>query len=175
MSEKKSKQQKPGMSRRRFLTYTIASTGGFLASGVLFPMIRFAVDPLLQKGTDTKFVDVGPVEEFGSKPKSVEFRIKRKDGWYMKEGGEKSTAWVAKHGTEILALSPVCKHLGCTVKWEGGGHLNQFYCPCHGGLYTKDGVNVPGTPPNEPLDTYAYKVENGRLLLGPITKRGGGA
>ncbi|PTX59922.1 menaquinol-cytochrome c reductase iron-sulfur subunit [Melghirimyces profundicolus] len=174
MSEKES-QRKPGMSRRRFLTYTIASTGGFLASGVLYPMIRFAVDPLLQKGTETEFEDVGPVEEFGKEPKKVEFFIKRKDGWYQKEGGEKATAWVLKIGGEILALSPICKHLGCTVKWEGGGFQNQFYCPCHGGLYTKDGINVPGTPPNAPLDTYETKVEGGRLLLGPIKQRGGGA
>ncbi|MFC4078071.1 QcrA and Rieske domain-containing protein [Salinithrix halophila] len=163
------------MSRRKFLTYTIASTAGFLASGVLYPMVRFAVDPLLQKGTDTKFVDVGSVNEFGKDPKSVEFRIERKDGWYKKEGGEKATAWVLKHGGEILALSPICKHLGCTVKWEGGGKTNIFYCPCHGGEYTKDGVNIPGTPPNAPLDVYASKIEGDRLLLGPIKQRGGGA
>lgn len=172
MSEKKNQPKKPGISRRKFLTYTIASTGGFLASGVLFPMIRFAIDPLLQKGTDTEFVDIGPVEEFSDKPKSVEFHIKRKDGWYEPEGGEKATAWVMKSGAEVLALSPICKHLGCTVNWEGGGNPNHFYCPCHGGLYTKDGVNVPGTPPNGPLDVYASKVEGGRLLLGPIKQRG---
>ncbi|SDW59535.1 menaquinol-cytochrome c reductase iron-sulfur subunit [Marininema mesophilum] len=170
MSE--NKQAKPGMSRRKFLTYTIASTAGFLGSGMLFPMVRFAIDPLLQKGSDTKFVDIGTVSEFGSKPKAVEFRIQRKDGWYQEKGGEKATAWVLKEGSEILALSPICKHLGCTVKWEGGGRTNVFYCPCHGGEYTKDGVNVPGTPPPKPLDVYATKIEGGRLLLGAVKERG---
>ncbi|OYD09706.1 ubiquinol-cytochrome c reductase iron-sulfur subunit [Paludifilum halophilum] len=174
MSEKQKQPKKPGISRRRFLTYTIASTGGFLASGMLYPMIRFAIDPLLQKGSDTEFVDVGPVNEFGTEPKSVSFNIKRKDGWYEPKGGEPATAWVTKNGDQILALSPVCKHLGCTVKWEGGGKQDHYYCPCHGGLYTKDGTNVPGTPPNEPLDEYESRVEGGRLLLGPV-KKGGGA
>jgi menaquinol-cytochrome c reductase iron-sulfur subunit len=171
VSEKK--EQKPSISRRRFLTYSIASTAGFLASGVLYPMVRFAIDPLLQKGSDTKFVDVGPVDEFGPQPKSVEFHIQRKEGWYKKPGGEKATAWVMKTGSDILALSPICKHLGCTVKWEGGGHKDHYYCPCHGGMYTKDGTNVPGTPPNAPLDMYETKVENGRLMLGAVKPRGG--
>ena len=30
-----------------------------------------------------------------------------------------NAAWVYKEGDEIIALSPVCKHLGCTVNWEG--------------------------------------------------------
>ncbi|MDR6224485.1 ubiquinol-cytochrome c reductase iron-sulfur subunit [Desmospora profundinema] len=173
MSESKQSESKPGISRRRFLTYTIASTAGFLASGVLYPMVRFAIDPMLQKGTETEFVDVGSVDEFGEKPKSVQFNIKRKDGWYEPEEGERATAWVTRNGEDILALSPICKHLGCTVTWEGGGNQDRYYCPCHNGLYERDGVNVPGTPPNAPLDRYAYRVEGGRLLLGPI-QRGGG-
>lgn len=174
MSESKQTGDKPGISRRRFLTYTIASTAGFLGSTMLYPMVRFAIDPILQKGTDTEFVDVGSVDEFTERPKSVQFRIKRKDGWYEPEEGESVTAWVSRKGNEILALSPICKHLGCTVTWEGGGHRNRFYCPCHGGLYEEDGANVPGTPPTGPLDQYAYRVEGGRLLLGP-TQQGGGA
>ena len=53
---------------------------------------------------------------------------------------------------EIVALSPVCKHLGCTVDWDTDkANPDHFYCPCHGGLYTKDGSNVKGTPPVAPL------------------------
>ena len=39
---------------------------------------------------------------------------------------------------------------------------NKFYCPCHDGLYTKDGKNVEGTPPTRPLDRYAQR--SGRVF-----------
>ena len=46
------------VSRRKFLTYTLGGTAGFLASGVLFPMVRFAVDPVLKQGEGEQYVDV---------------------------------------------------------------------------------------------------------------------
>lgn len=161
------------VSRRRFLTYTLGGTAGFLASGVLFPMVRFAVDPVLKTGEGEKYIDVNlSVSNITDTPRSVEFTIHRKDGWYEPEGGEKLTAWVMKDNSgKILAFSPVCKHLGCTVNWNSNAQFkNEFFCPCHFGRYFKDGTNVPGTPPTKPLDKYKTKVENGKLLIGPVEK-----
>lgn len=155
------------VSRRRFLTYTIASVGGFLASGVLFPMVRMAVDPMLTRGEEGDFVKVGPVDKYSEVPTEEEFTKPIKDGWYETE--QKLTAWITRDANgEILALSPVCTHLGCTVNWEGGGHENHYFCPCHFGLYYKNGLNVPNTPPPEPLDKYEYKIIDNDLYLGPI-------
>lgn len=162
------------VSRRQFLTYTLGGTAGFLASGMLFPMVRFAVDPMLKQGGDEIYIDVNlPVSEITEKPKSVSFVVQgRKDGWYVPEKGEPFTAWVFKNEAgEIVALSPICKHLGCTVSWEGNPKFkNEFFCPCHFGRYYADGVNIPGSPPNKPLDKYKTKVENGNLLIGPVIK-----
>lgn len=173
MSEEKER-QKPRISRRQFLTYTLAGTAGFLGSTMLYPMVRFAIDPMLKKGAGSEFVDVGAFDEFSTTPKSVELKVKMVDGWYKPEEKQTLTAWVMKEDNgEILALSPICKHLGCTVTWEGSPDFkDEFFCFCHNGRYTKDGINIPGTPPNAPLDEYETKVENGRLLLGPIKKRG---
>lgn len=163
------------VSRRQFLTYTLGGTAGFLASGMLFPMVRFAVDPVLKKGGAENYVDVNlPVNEITEKPKAVQFVVHRKDGWYEPEAGEPMTAWVMKDPNApegILALSPICKHLGCTVNWDSNPQFKgKFFCPCHFGLYEKDGTNVPGTPPAKPLDKYKIKVENGKLLIGPVVK-----
>ena len=74
---------------------------------------------------------------------------------------------------ETLLRSPVCKHLGCTVNWNSDkAHPNQFFCPCHGGRYTKDGINIKGTPPLAPLDVYESKVKDGTLYLGKAKPRG---
>lgn len=40
--------QKSEMSRRQFLSYTLGGSGAFMAAGMLVPMLRFAVDPILQ-------------------------------------------------------------------------------------------------------------------------------
>ena len=67
----------------------------------------------------------------------MDFSFTQVDGWY--ESDVTNTAWVYKKqdGT-IVALSPVCKHLGCTVDWEGTRqHPEQFFCPCHYGRYEK--------------------------------------
>jgi cytochrome b6-f complex iron-sulfur subunit len=53
-----------------------------------------------------------------------------------------------------VALSAVCTHLGCTVKFEP--EQNRIHCACHGGVYDPHtGKNVSGPPPR-PLT--AYKV-----------------
>ena len=44
MSEKEHR-----VSRRQFLNYTLTGVGGFMAAGILMPMTRFALDPVLRK------------------------------------------------------------------------------------------------------------------------------
>ena len=45
---------KRNVSRRQFLNYTLTGVGGFMAAGMLMPMVRFAIDPALaaNKGGD---------------------------------------------------------------------------------------------------------------------------
>ncbi|KKB38462.1 ubiquinol-cytochrome c reductase iron-sulfur subunit [Bacillus thermotolerans] len=157
---------KQPVSRRQFLNYTLMGVGGFMAAGMLMPMVRFAIDPVLAEGAAGEFQTTNQkVDELTSTPVRVDFSYEQQDAWYTSEVTE--TAWVYKdENGEVVALSPICKHLGCTVNWEGDNHKNQFYCPCHGGLYEKNGNNVPGTPPTAPLDKYPTKVKDGFLQLG---------
>lgn len=158
-----------GVSRRQFLNYCLTGVGGFLVAGMLAPMIRFAVDPALKKGSATgNKVPVANVSDITDQPQSFSFNMKTTDVWT----GEKETpmtAWIYKNGATFVALSPICKHLGCTVSWNSSSTSpNNFYCPCHGGLYEKNGKNVPNTPPMKPLDTYQLEVKDGKILLGLV-------
>ncbi|KZE38049.1 menaquinol-cytochrome C reductase [Bhargavaea cecembensis] len=154
------------VSRRQFLNYTLMGVGGFMASGMLMPMIRFAVDPVLEAGLAGDYIPTSQkVSELTEEPVRVDFTYDQVDGWYESE--VTGTAWVYKEGDKVVALSPVCKHLGCTVNWAGdSAHPNQFFCPCHAGRYEKNGQNVPGTPPTGPLDQFEVKVEDDLLYLG---------
>lgn len=154
------------VTRRQFLSYTIMGVGGFMAAASVMPMLRMAVDPVLQVEAGGDFIATTvKVDELTNEPTRVDFKFKQEDGWYTSNVTQ--TAWVYKDDKgEIIALSPVCKHLGCTVNWNSNkDHPNQFFCPCHKGLYEKDGTNVPGTPPRGPLDRYKYKVKDGVLYL----------
>ncbi|MGD8189228.1 ubiquinol-cytochrome c reductase iron-sulfur subunit [Brevibacillus ginsengisoli] len=157
---------KQEISRRTFLNYALMGTGGFLAAGIITPMLRFAIDPVLKTSAGGDKVAVGNVDDFGPDPKRVDFKVHTKDGWY--ESDSAMSAWVRKmeDGT-ILALSPVCKHLGCTVSWnDNSEYPNQYFCPCHFGRYTINGENILGTPPLKSLDEYESEVKDGKLYLG---------
>ncbi|MDX2444241.1 MAG: ubiquinol-cytochrome c reductase iron-sulfur subunit [Bacteroidales bacterium] len=63
---------------------------------------------------------------------------------------------------EVIALSTVCTHLGCTVSWQED--KNEFYCPCHHARFDKDGKVVSGPPP-KPLDSYKVEIEGDNVYV----------
>lgn len=137
-----------------------------MAAGMLMPMVRFAIDPVLQTKAEGDFILTGQkVADLTDAPIKVDFSYEQVDAWYKAETTD--AAWVYKDGNEVIALSPVCKHLGCTVNWAGdSAHPDQFFCACHAGRYEKTGVNVAGTPPLGPLDQYEVSEKDGYLMLG---------
>ena len=59
-----------------------------------------------------------------------------------------------------LGLSPICTHQGCTVQISG-----QFLeCPCHGSMYTRDGLVVRG-PAELPLQVLPTRVDEIGVLI----------
>jgi len=96
------------------------------------------------------------------KPQEVTFERTRVDGWRTLR--EKVIAWVVRTDEKtVVAYSPQCTHLGCAYHWEEP--RNQFVCPCHESLFSIDG-KVMGGPASRPLDRYAVRVENSKLLIG---------
>lgn len=158
------------VTRRQFLNYTLTGVGGFMAAGMLMPMVRFAIDPVLQTKAEGNFVITEKkISDITEEPTKVDFSFEQVDAWYKSDVTE--AAWVYKSGDEIIALSPVCKHLGCTVNWAGdSAHPDQFFCACHAGRYEKSGQNIQGTPPTGPLDMYEVAEKDGLLMLGKKIK-----
>jgi menaquinol-cytochrome c reductase iron-sulfur subunit len=159
------------VSRRQFLTYTLTGVGGFMAAGMLMPMARFALDPALEAGMDSDFVRVASLDELTEEPQRFDFTIEQEDAWYTSEVTR--VAWIfLNDSNEVVALSPVCTHLGCTVDWEGSeNYPENFFCPCHGGRFERDGQNIQGTPPTRPLDVYEVQVDGDDVYLGGTVQR----
>ena len=87
---------------------------------------------------------------------------------YRGPAGE--TINIARQGREgtdedFIALSSVCPHLGCQVRWEGQN--NRFFCPCHNGVFDPSGVATEGPPAEagQTLARYPLKVEGGLLHI----------
>ncbi|HEU4403284.1 MAG TPA: Rieske (2Fe-2S) protein [Candidatus Polarisedimenticolia bacterium] len=64
--------------------------------------------------------------------------------------------------TEVEALSAVCTHLRCVLKWDQAG--GTFLCPCHAGAFDRNG-NVLSGPPNRPLRRYPVEVRADEIIV----------
>lgn len=78
---------------------------------------------------------------------------------------------VVRHANEIYALSAVCTHLGCLVRWEGGGEpgakgADILLCPCHDALFELRTGKVLGGPAPRPLQTYPVKRTDDQIVIG---------
>lgn len=75
------------------------------------------------------------------------------DGWYQTR--KEAVVIIDREGSGYRALSATCAHLGCRVRWEA--ERSQFLCPCHGGVYDREGQVVSGPPPRA-LDRLNVRV-----------------
>ncbi len=63
------------------------------------------------------------------------------EGMLAHVGKEKLAVYRDESGG-LVALSPVCTHLGCLVHWNG--HERTWDCPCHGSRFGPDGAVLEG-------------------------------
>src|SRR5437879_2360194 len=148
-------------NRRSVLTELWAA--GSVAVGALlaFPLVRFTLHPVLARTTEKSWSDVGSIDEFQNLETPVKklVTIEQRDGW-RKTVTEKPV-YVSKDSKgELIVLSAVCTHLGCTVPWVE--KEKKFICPCHLGVFAPDGQLLGGPPPGD-MDRLETKVEQGVL------------
>jgi cytochrome b6-f complex iron-sulfur subunit len=87
----------------------------------------------------------------------------------MQDGGSRTVedlrgtrVLLVREGEHVRALSTICPHLGCRVRWEGD--KDRFFCPCHDGVFNREGGVVSGPPPRA-LDKYDVEVAAGAVYL----------
>ena len=97
---------------------------------------------------------------------------------------EKARAYVFRDERGFRAITAVCTHLGCTVKWVNdptrlkdqewikgnqGAMLGEFHCPCHGSKYHSNGEPFAGPAPRALKWLKIDVSEDGQLVVN--TKR----
>jgi menaquinol-cytochrome c reductase iron-sulfur subunit len=152
------------LSRRRFLEKLSLALGGFCAAIVGLPLIGFVIAPLFRKAPQ-KWVSLGKVGDF-QVGKTVTVSVIDSSPLPWAGITAKNAVWLRRESdTDFIAFSANCTHLGCPVRWMEGAEL--FMCPCHGGVYYKDGSVAAGPPPR-PLVRYNVRIENGEVKMNPV-------
>lgn len=160
-------------ARRLFLTKISIGMSGLIGLAIAPPVAAALLEPLLDN-PPSQWRDVGDLADFTiDDTVLVNFENSSVIAWSGKTG--RTGAWLRREDEQnFTAFTLNCSHLGCPVRWEGKAEL--FLCPCHGGVYYKDG-SVAGGPPPHGLIKYPTKVENGRVFVKaepvPITTMSG--
>lgn len=150
------------MRRRTFLSRITLAIGGLIGAGFGIPALAYIAGPALQETETGEWIHLGPVAKVDvGTPTLFKTRVTRRTGWITNEV-ELSAYVLTPDGRDFVAMSNVCTHLGCRVRWIG--ERGQFFCPCHAGVFDPQG-NVVAGPPPRPLDRYPVKVEDGHLYI----------
>ncbi len=154
------------ISRRKFFERLSVTLGGGLALALLTPTVGFILGPLFMR-KPRLWRPVGAADSFKvGETVAVRFEDASPASWAGVTAN--TAAWLRCESKDTFtAFSINCSHLGCPVRWLADADL--FMCPCHGGVYYKDGTVAAGPPP-KPLTRYPVRITNGQveLLTGPI-------
>jgi menaquinol-cytochrome c reductase iron-sulfur subunit len=149
------------LSRRSFFAKLCIGLTGVCAAILGVPLVGFIVAPLFRKVPET-WINLGKPDDFKiGETVNVTFLDSSPLPWAGVTA--KSAAWLRRvTDTDFIAFSVNCTHLGCPVRWLPSAEL--FMCPCHGGVYYKDGTVAAGPPP-KPLIRYQVRVVNDQVQI----------
>ena len=154
------------LPRRDFLARMVGAVAGGVAALLGIPGAVFVIGPS-QEHTTGDWVSLGAIDEFPlQKPRLISATVAKQQGWVVEEQ-ELSVFVSTEDGTDFVAMSDKCTHLGCRVRYvdeiaEAAGP--GFFCPCHNGVFDATGGIVAGPIP-APLNRLETKVEEGQLFV----------
>jgi Rieske Fe-S protein len=152
----------PHMSRNDFVKVVVGGVGAIMGAALAWPAVRYVIEPALQPQEGDAWISAGPLENYPiGVPTLFIFTRTRINGW-EKTTNSYGVYILQKSAGEITALSNVCTHLGCKVKWSEEAQL--YPCPCHDAHFNIEGAVESGPPPR-PLDPYETKIEEGIIYV----------
>jgi menaquinol-cytochrome c reductase iron-sulfur subunit len=154
--------KEPENEQRRSFLIKLSLGLSFLSAAVAgVPVLAAIFAPLIEK-TPKLWRKVGELNTFKvGTTNLVTFENADPEKWSGVTS--KSAAWLRRdEENKFTAFSANCTHLGCPVRWEADAHL--FMCPCHGGVYYKDGSVAAGPPPKS-LVQYPVRINKNAIEI----------
>jgi len=136
-------------TRRAFIFSTLAVTTITAIGGTVYPILRYLF-PTKKSGEAKGASATIPLSEVGIGEARF-FKFKGKPAVLIRKGDDK-----------FVALSAVCTHLGCIVKYSASDKMLK--CPCHGARYDLNG-KVLGGPAPAPLPTFSASIDGDQILV----------
>ncbi|HSR44974.1 MAG TPA: ubiquinol-cytochrome c reductase iron-sulfur subunit [Acidimicrobiia bacterium] len=151
------------MSRRTFLSRVTTTVVGGIGALMGIPTVAYLVSPAKARGgLGVDAIPLGPASKVPiGEPTLFKTAIERKTGW-VTQTEELAFYLLTEDGRNFTAMSNVCTHLGCRVRWLDSEE--QFFCPCHSAAFNKNGTVASGPPPRA-LDQYEISVEDDQLFI----------
>lgn len=144
MAEKE-KKSKFNLTRGQFLGIAWIGAIGLVVGEVILALGRY-IQPVT-KGGFGGLVYAGKVDEFPVS--SVNFILSGR-------------FFIVRNSDGLLAIWQKCTHLGCAVPWAEDENL--FHCPCHGSLFSPEGV-VQGGPAPRPMDLFPIEIRGDEVWV----------
>jgi menaquinol-cytochrome c reductase iron-sulfur subunit len=145
--------------RRAFLTRVTLALGAGVTALAGIPVVGFILGPLIRR-TPSTWRAVGSVSAYRV-GETVEAIIEDPAPQEWAGVSARAGVWLRRDGqAEFTAFSIHCTHLGCPVRWLGDAEI--FMCPCHGGVFYRDG-RVAAGPPELPLRRHDVRVRDGTV------------
>jgi len=152
------------LSRRGFLAKVGILFNGLVAAALGVPIVGYIFSSITRGRADSylSWVSLGRVRDFPEG--ETRLATFRNPDVMPTDGKTVDTAcWVRRiAGDQFQVFAVNCMHLGCPVRWFPQSGL--FMCPCHGGVYYRDGSRASG-PPLRSLFEYPSKVQNGVVMI----------
>ena len=149
------------MNRRTLLTIAMSLGGGLLSALVAIPALLSAISPSLVGRSQERWRAAGTVDQFALNQVTPAIVQVNRGDWARSLDEKKVYVW-RKGPEEYVVYSRNCTDLSCPVTFDTGSEC--FFCPCHGGIFAKDGTPMSG-PPKVPLYRYAHRIQNDSLEI----------
>lgn len=147
------------MDRRTLMKVAVNAMGAAVTMVVGIPAALSVLSPLRPARGGPRWQTVGDVEQFALDEMVLSVVAIPRNDWA--KSLREMSVYVWRTGeAEFTVFSRSCTDLGCPVKFDAGSEC--FFCPCHGGIFSKEGHRMAGPPPR-PLYRYATRIE-GRSL-----------
>lgn len=159
--EKSQNDKQKNLSRNSFMKGSIAAIGGVMTAAYTIPALGFIAGPSLQQAEE-EWIRLGSASKVEpGEPVLFKATLELKTGW-ITDTIEYQVYIRTEDGQNFEAISNICTHLGCRVRWIKNEEV--FFCPCHNAEFDRDGEVIDGPPPR-PLDRYEVKVEDDQIYI----------
>lgn len=148
MSEEKAWSEESS-TRRFFLTSWLTVTTLAAVGGTIYPLVRY-LSPSSKAGGGKKSSINIPLAD-----------VSIGDSRFFKFKG-KPAILIRQSDKEVVALSAVCTHLGCIIKYTPTDQLLK--CPCHGAKFDSNG-KVLGGPAPSPLQAFTATIDGNQIIV----------